>query len=110
MILSGTTRAGITAFMKALSTQVAPFGITANVVAPGGVLTGRLIELLEAKSKAENRSYEVLLKESEKSIPLGRFATPDELAKYVVFLCSNEALYVTGTNTNIDGGLSRSVG
>lgn len=109
MILSATTRAGVSAFMKALSIDVAPHGVTVNVVAPGGVLTGRIRELLEAKAVAEQRPFEDLLKESESSIPLGRFALPEEFANYVVFLCSPQALYLTGTNVSVDGGLTKGI-
>jgi 3-oxoacyl-[acyl-carrier protein] reductase len=109
MILSATTRAGVAAFMKALSIETASHGVTVNVVAPGGVLTGRISELLKAKAHAENRSVDELLKESQSSIPLGRFASPDEFANFVVFLCSPQALYVTGTNVSVDGGLTKSV-
>jgi 3-oxoacyl-[acyl-carrier protein] reductase len=109
MILSATTRAGVAAFMKSLSIDTASHGVTVNVVAPGGVLTGRITELLKAKAHAEHRSVEELLKESQSSIPLGRFASTDEFANFVVFLCSPQALYVTGTNVSVDGGLTKSV-
>ena len=109
MILSATTRAGVAAFMKALSFETASHGVTVNVVAPGGVLTGRIKELLEAKAHAEHRPLEELLKESESSIPLGRFALPEEFANFVVFLCAPQSLYVTGTNVSVDGGLTKGV-
>lgn len=108
MILSCTARAGVTAFMKALATELAPQGITANVVAPGGVLTDRIRSLVKTKADLDNVPFEDALKQNEKTIPLGRFATPDEFAAYVVFLCSDQARYITGTALNIDGGLSKS--
>lgn len=107
MILSATARAGLAAFAKALSIELAPQGITVNTVCPGGVLTDRLRSLLEARSKNEGTPYEVLLEQSQKSIPMGRFATPEEFADYVVFLCSDRARYVTGTYTSVDGGLTK---
>jgi len=108
MVLSCTARAGVSAFMKAIATELAPQGITANVVAPGGVLTDRIRDLVKTKAALDNVPYEDLLKENEKSIPLGRFATPEEFAAYVVFLCSDQARYITGTCLNVDGGLSKS--
>lgn len=109
MILSATARAGLAAFSKAIATEFAPAGITVNTVCPGGVLTDRLKSLLEARSKAEGEAYESLLEQSQKSIPIGRFASPEEFAETVVFLCSESARYVTGTHMSIDGGLTKGV-
>lgn len=107
MVLSASARAGVTAFMKSISTELAPQGITANVVAPGGVLTDRIRDLVKTKADLDKVPYDNLLKENEKSIPLGRFATPEEFAAYVVFLCSEQARYITGTSVHVDGGLSK---
>ena len=109
MILSCTARAGVTAFMKSLATDLAAQGITANVAAPGGVLTDRIRDLVKTKSDLDKVPYEDLMRDNEKTIPLGRFATPDEFASYVVFLCSDQARYITGTALNIDGGLSKGI-
>ncbi len=109
MILSSTMRAGVTAFMKSLSIGLAPEGVTVNVAAPGGVLTDRLKDLVKTKAQADKVSYEELLRDNEKTIPFGRFATPEEFAAYVVFLCSEQARYITGTSLNVDGGLSKGI-
>jgi 3-oxoacyl-[acyl-carrier protein] reductase len=105
MILSATARAGLAAFSKSLSQDVAGQQITVNTVCPGGVLTDRLQDLLQSRSKSENRPYDELLAESEKSIPIGRFASPEEFADFVVFLCSERGRYLTGTYVSVDGGL-----
>ena len=107
MILSATTRAGVTAFSKSLSGELAPLGITVNTVCPGGVLTDRLRGLLDARSKAEGIPFEDLLRSNEKLIPMGRYADPDELADYIIFLCSERGRYITGTALCVDGGLSK---
>lgn len=109
MILSATTRAALAAFAKGLSIEMAPLGITVNTVCPGGVLTDRLRSLLENRSRSEDVSVESLIEQTQKSIPIGRFATPEEFADYVVFLCSDRARYVTGTYTSVDGGLTKSI-
>lgn len=109
MILSATMRAGVTAFMKSLSIELASQGITANVVAPGGVLTDRIRELVKTKAELDKVPYEDLLRDNEKTIPFGRFATPEEFSSYVVFLCSEQARYITGTSLNVDGGLSKGI-
>lgn len=107
MILSATTRAGVTAFTKSLSIDLAHQGITVNTVCPGGVLTDRARFLLETRSKSEGIPFEDILRDSEKSIPLGRFASPDEIADYIVFLCSERGRYITGTALCVDGGLTK---
>ena len=109
MILSATTRAGVTAFSKSLSIDLAPHGITVNTVCPGGVFTDRARYLLETRSKSESIPFEDLLRNNEKSIPIGRYANPDELADYVVFLCSERGRYITGTALCVDGGLTKGV-
>lgn len=109
MILSATARAGLSAFSKALSIELAPQGVTINTLCPGGVLTDRLKTLLKEKSEAENLSYEELLTKSSKAIPLGRFANTDEFANIATFLSSEYSSYITGTIINVDGSLTKSI-
>lgn len=108
MILSATARSALAAFSKALSIDLAPYGITINTLCPGGVLTDRLISLLKAQALRTNTNFDELLTASTKTIPMGRFATPSEFAAAAIFLCSEQASYITGTSINIDGGLSKS--
>ena len=108
MVLSATARAGVAAFSKAISNELAINNISVNIICPGGVLTDRLISLVKNRAKNEKREYEEVLKESEQSIPIKRFASVDEIAKVVRFLCSNEGGYVTGVQLSVDGGLTRS--
>ena len=86
-------KAGIIGFTKVLSRELAKRRITVNAVAPGVVLTemGRTIP--------EQAREEML-----KSIPLGRFAEPDEIAGVILFLCSDLASYVTGQVIHVNGG------
>jgi len=109
MILSATARAGLHAFSKALSSEIAADGITINSICPGGVLTERLEALLRSRSDKEQVPYPDLLHQSQGSIPIGRFATPEELASYALFLCLEEARYITGTCISVDGGLTKAV-
>ena len=109
MVLSATTRAGVTAFMKAISNQLIKFGITVNVVSPGGVLTDRINELINQQASNSDKTYDDILKLSNESIPLGKLASTEEFANYVLFLCSEESNYITGTVLNVDGGLSKSI-
>lgn len=108
MVLSATVRAGVAAFSKAISTELAPFNITVNVICPGGVLTDRLNSLITQRAAQENRKIEEILKESQESIPKKRFATPKEIADSVLFLLSDSGGYITGVSLSVDGGLSKS--
>jgi 3-oxoacyl-[acyl-carrier protein] reductase len=85
---------GLLGLTKATAREVASRGITANAVAPGFVLT----ELTE--SLPENIKAGILA-----ATPLGRFATPDEIANAVAFLASDDAAYITGHVLTVDGGL-----
>ena len=107
MVLSATTRSAIAAFTKAIAVELAPFNVCANLVCPGGVLTDRLMSLLKARAVRENMDYQKLLAESQASIPAQRFASPEELANVIVFLCSELSSYVTGVNLSVDGGLTK---
>jgi 3-oxoacyl-[acyl-carrier protein] reductase len=89
-----SAKAGLIGLTKATAREVASRGITANAVAPGFVLT----ELTE--SLPENIKAGILA-----ATPLGRFATPEEIANAVAFLASDDAAYITGHVLTVDGGL-----
>ncbi len=88
------SKAGIIGFSKSLAREVAPRGITVNVIAPGYVATS-MTENLPEKIK------EMFLN----LIPMKRFGTPREIAQVVKFLLSDEASYITGQVINVNGGL-----
>lgn len=107
MVLSSTVRAGVHAFAKSVAAELAPNGVTINTLGPGGVLTGRLTSLLETAAERQGKPYEELLAASQASIPIGRFADPEEFADMVLFLASERGRYVTGTSIMVDGGLTK---
>jgi len=109
MVLSATARAGVSAFSKSVSSELAKYGITINTVCPGGVLTDRLHSLLMSSAKSQNKSYDEVLESSQSSIPIGRFAEPDEFADMLLFLASERARYITGTTIMVDGGLTKGI-
>jgi 3-oxoacyl-[acyl-carrier protein] reductase len=82
-------------FTKSLSPELATFGINVNSVAPGWVDTEMTREVFSDKPRLESII---------KSIPLGRMATPEEIAGPIVFLCTEWANHVTGEVLNVNGG------
>jgi 3-oxoacyl-[acyl-carrier protein] reductase len=94
-ISHGTAKAGLDAFAKYIAKEYASHGITVNVVAPGMVETDATAHIpLEAKRSAAA------------NVPLGRIAVPDDVARVIAFLVSDESAFMTGTYIPVDGGLS----
>jgi 3-oxoacyl-[acyl-carrier protein] reductase len=89
------SKAGIIGFTKALAREVASRNITVNAVAPGPVLTDMTKDLPEDIQKG------IL-----QNIPLGRWATIDDVAHATIFLASDAAGYITGHVLAVDGGLA----
>ncbi|HSE67170.1 MAG TPA: SDR family oxidoreductase [Gemmatimonadales bacterium] len=109
LILSTTARAGVLGFSKALSDEVAPDGITVNVLCPGLFATDRLRELAEVRGRKDGRPVDRVLAEMGENLPIRRIGTPDEFAAAVVFLASEPARYITGTVLSVDGGMTRAI-
>ncbi|HEV8700563.1 MAG TPA: SDR family oxidoreductase [Candidatus Polarisedimenticolia bacterium] len=87
------SKGAIISFTKSLSTELGPHGILVNAVAPWWVDTDMSHETLEREGTA-----------SGEASPLGRVATPEEIAGPVLFLCSDLASFITGEILNVNGG------
>ena len=87
-------KAAVTALVKTLAREGAPQGITVNAIAPGAADTAMLREGMTPGALASFRA----------GIPIGRIATPDEIAAPVAFLLSDWAAYITGTTLHVNGG------
>jgi 3-oxoacyl-[acyl-carrier protein] reductase len=109
LILSNVSRAGVVAFIKSVSNALAPFNITANVVAPGYTMTERVENLLKARVEKEGITFEEAQKAMVASIPMKRIGTVEEFASTVAFLASEKASYITGVVLPIDGGFIKGV-
>ena len=107
--ISNALRLSLVGWSKTLSREVGKDGITANIILPGRIATGRIQFLDEAKAKREGRSVEEVAAESTATIPLGRYGKPEEYADVVAFLSSERAAYLTGSVIRVDGGLIPSI-
>jgi acetoacetyl-CoA reductase len=87
-------KAGIHGFTKALALEVAKKGVTINTISPGYIGT----KMVTAIPK------EILDTKILPQIPIGRLGKPDEVAGLIIYLCSEEAAFVTGANISINGG------
>jgi NAD(P)-dependent dehydrogenase (short-subunit alcohol dehydrogenase family) len=96
------TKAAIRSFARTWTTDLKDRGIRVNAISPGTIDTPGLNELLASADAGKERATMV-----QSSIPLGRFGTPDEIAKAVVFLASNDASYITGVELFVDGGFAQ---
>jgi 3-oxoacyl-[acyl-carrier protein] reductase len=109
LVLSNGIRPGIAGLFKTLAGDLAPHGITVNLVLPGRIMTDRFREHQTDRAKRAGITLEKQMELSSADIPMGRIGTPEEFAAMVVFLASKPASYVTGTAVQVDGGLIRSV-
>ena len=99
----GATKAALAHIAKGLSHELATSGVRVNMVSPGPTyFQGGIWAQLET----DNPEY---VRTKAEEIPLGRMATPQEIANVVAFLCSRRARFVVGANVTVDGGRSARV-
>ena len=79
-------------------------GITVNALLPGDVDTDMKQWSLQLEAVITGQSYEEVFAAWEARIPVGRLASPDDVANYISFLASSEAAFITGQAINISGG------
>lgn len=105
---SNVLRPGVAALVKVLSQSLGP-EIRVNSIAPGRIATDRERSLDASRAKGSGISLEEQTANFSRSIPLGRYGEPEELARAATFLMSPAASYITGVSLQVDGGLVSSV-
>jgi len=96
------TKAAIRSFARTWTTDLKERRIRVNAISPGTIDTPGLNDLLASGDAGKERA-----KMFHTTIPLGRVGTPDEIAKAVVFLASDDASYITGIELFVDGGFAQ---
>jgi len=91
------SKGGVIALTKALSLDLAPHGITVNTIPPGAIDT----PMMRRPFESGHMNLEQVLARA----PLGRLGTPEDIAAACVFLCSEEAGYITGQIIGVNGGM-----
>lgn len=107
--VSNTIRGAVAQWAKTLSLEIAQFGITVNNVLPGYTRTARLDAVLAMRSKTLDKIEADVEAQMESEIPIGRFATAEEVAAAVAFLCTPAAASINGINIPVDGGKTGSL-
>ncbi len=105
-----TTKAALVMLSKCLANEFISKNIRVNTINPGLILTEDWLNTaLELTKGKEISAEEYLQKIAKDSAPIGRFATPEELANLYVFLCSSRASYCVGSTYYADGGMLKTI-
>jgi 3-oxoacyl-[acyl-carrier protein] reductase len=95
---SSVARAAVTSFLKVLSVEVAPHGVTVNSLQPGVHRTARITEL------SGDQTHRLLA-----DVPVGHLGDPDGFGATAAFLCSQQAAFITGVGLPVDGGATKAL-
>jgi NAD(P)-dependent dehydrogenase (short-subunit alcohol dehydrogenase family) len=98
-------KTGVISVTRSAARALASHGITVNAVCPGVVDTAMTRRIHNTRAQMMGISPEESLRRIIARIPLGRLATPDDVARVVAFFCSPQAQYVTGQALNVCGGM-----
>jgi NAD(P)-dependent dehydrogenase (short-subunit alcohol dehydrogenase family) len=96
------TKAAVRSFARTWTTDLKPRRIRVNAISPGSIDTPGLSNLLASSEVGEQRKKLIA-----NAVPLGRFGKPDEIARAVVFLASDDASYIAGAELFVDGGFAQ---
>ena len=92
----GASKSGVIVLSQVMSTELSGKGVRVNVIAPGPVETPMVVAVHD----------EITRRSWTNAIPMGRYATPEEIAGTALFLCSDDASYITGQVLAVDGGFA----
>jgi 3-oxoacyl-[acyl-carrier protein] reductase len=104
LALSNGARSGLTGFVAGIARKTVVHNVTINNLLPGQFDTETLAKRSQAAAQMQGKTFDEVHDARRRSIPAGRFGTPEEFGAACAFLCSGQAGYVTGLNFLIDGG------
>jgi 3-oxoacyl-[acyl-carrier protein] reductase len=109
LILSNTFRTGIVGLSKTLASELAPYNILINTIAPGRIATDRVKHLDQVNADKLGIEREAVEQQVKAGIPLKRYGTPEEFANVATFLLSDANSYMTGSAFLVDGGMVKAI-
>ncbi len=109
LILSNTFRTGIIGLSKTLASELAPYQILINTMAPGRIATGRVKHLDQINADKQGVERESIEAQIKAGIPLKRYGSPEEFANVAAFLLSDANTYMTGNTLLVDGGMVKAI-
>jgi 3-oxoacyl-[acyl-carrier protein] reductase len=107
-IVSNATRPSTIGLLKTVADEYGRFGITVNTIAPGWIATQNAYDYLSKQVGLTNDEQIGTWLREKFGVPAGRMGKPEELAATIVYLCSEQAGFITGSWIEVDGGHHRS--
>ncbi|MEJ6589079.1 MAG: SDR family oxidoreductase [Crocinitomicaceae bacterium] len=107
--VSNTIRGAVANWSKTLANELGEYNITVNNVLPGATNTSRLSDIASSKASKTNKTVDEVYSSMAAQVPMQRIAEPQEVARAIAFLASNEADYINGVNLPVDGGRTKSL-
>ena len=99
-------KAGVVSLTQTLAVELAPFGVNVNAISPGPVATEFHDTVMPQRAATLGITREAMVERVRASIPLGRWGKPEDIAKAVLFLASDQSEWMTGQNLIVAGGLA----
>jgi NAD(P)-dependent dehydrogenase (short-subunit alcohol dehydrogenase family) len=99
-------KAGVVSLTQTLAVELAPFGVRVNAISPGPVPTEFHDTVMPQRAATLGITREAMVERVRASIPLGRWGKPEDVAKAVLFLASDQSEWITGQNLVVSGGLA----